>query len=75
MATPYQFNFPDMIRFFDDLKYVLQTGGVSKLFQKGAGMPNLFNIVMTIIKLIAAVTIIYLVYIILYFLLIYINFY
>ena len=66
MATPYQFNFPDMIRFFDDLKYVLQSGGVSKLFQKGAGIPDLFNIVMIVIKLIAAVTIIYLVYIIIF---------
>lgn len=66
MATPYQFNFPDMIRFFDDLKYVLQSGGVSKLFQKGGEFPNLFDIVMMIIKLIVALTILYLVYIIIF---------
>jgi len=66
MATPYQFNFPDMIRFFDDLKYVLQTGGVRKLFQKGGEFPSLFNIVTALIKFLVAAVIIYLIYIIIF---------
>lgn len=66
MSQPYQFNFPDMARFFDDLKHVLQTGGAHRLLQYGGEGTSLMEKVKNVFVLIFIILLIYMLYIILF---------
>ena len=57
MSAPYQLNYADMGRFFDDLSHVLQTGGMrSVLSQRGGGITDVLK---SIISLVISIVLIY----------------
>jgi hypothetical protein len=61
MSTPYQFNYPDMARFFDDLSHTLQTGGMRQLLQFG-GEGSIMDKIKAFFTLVVMIVILYIVY-------------
>ena len=67
MSSTYQMDFPGMTRFMDDLKYVMQKGGIGRyLNQKNSGIKSIWDVFVIILQVLTVVLVCYIVFKILF---------